>query len=318
MSTQASIDAEINAQLPSGSNITASVLRQVLHDMNAAVFQSIPPTTTPSVGSILSATTASTTVWTPTPSLGVNGGLGGAITFNGSTSGSIALVPTTTGSSLNINQSVYGPLVTFTGPNAIIANQISITAAITGVDPIVKAIGTDANVNLELQGQGGSGAVELLAPSGAISATVLNGVQIGSPTGGDKGAGTLNVATGIYINAASAEVAQRVNGTVGVTGTTTYGLSIPTGATVTEVTAYTTTAFGATGGVTLSGGTVATDTTYFSATTITTLGVHSINITGAGQSSMPAGSPNYFLTLTQSGTLSNVGTALIVVNYLPA
>lgn len=37
--TQAALDQEINAFLPSGSGITAGQLRQVLHDMNAGIFQ---------------------------------------------------------------------------------------------------------------------------------------------------------------------------------------------------------------------------------------------------------------------------------------
>lgn len=37
--TQASLDAEINSFLVSGSDITAAALRQVLHDMNAGIFQ---------------------------------------------------------------------------------------------------------------------------------------------------------------------------------------------------------------------------------------------------------------------------------------
>src|SRR5690606_28048728 len=36
--------------------------------------------------------------------------------------------------------------------------------------------------------------------NGAVRATLFSGLQIGSPTGGDKGAGTINVATNIYKN----------------------------------------------------------------------------------------------------------------------
>lgn len=36
--------------------------------------------------------------------------------------------------------------------------------------------------------------------TGATALTIGSGLQIGAPTGGDKGAGTLNVATGIYLN----------------------------------------------------------------------------------------------------------------------
>jgi hypothetical protein len=66
---QANIDAEINAQLPSTGQqfITAARLRQVLHDMNAAVFQgavgSVQFSGTPSAGYIPIATSPTTAAW---------------------------------------------------------------------------------------------------------------------------------------------------------------------------------------------------------------------------------------------------------------
>jgi hypothetical protein len=61
--TQAGIDGEIDLQLPSGADITASALRLVLHDMNAGIFQTgITGFATPStaVGLTASAGTAAT------------------------------------------------------------------------------------------------------------------------------------------------------------------------------------------------------------------------------------------------------------------
>jgi hypothetical protein len=57
------------------------------------------------------------------------------------------------------------------------------------------------------------------------NATLINGLQLGSPTGGDKGAGTLNAASGVYLNGEGPikAIAQIVNSETGAvsTGTTT-------------------------------------------------------------------------------------------------
>jgi len=63
--TQAGIDAEINTNILSGGDITAATLRQVLHDMNAATFQSGATgiaTPTGKVGLIAAAGTLSTVI----------------------------------------------------------------------------------------------------------------------------------------------------------------------------------------------------------------------------------------------------------------
>ncbi len=315
---QADIDTEINNQLLSGSKFSATTLRGVLHDMNAAAFQSIPPTVV-ATGAVLNALSPSSYSWTPTPSLGVNGGTGGSLLFNGATSGNVTLAPGTAGSSFSILHSSFGSMLSVTGPGATIANQVSTLAAITGNAPKLMAIGTDVNVNLALQPQGGSGATTFLNGTGAVVTSILNGIQIGSPTGGDKGAGTLNSASTIYLNNAPIEAAQRITGTVGATGSTDFSLTLLPGSTVIGVIVYTTTAFGASGtAVNLTAGSAVGGTGFISAQNIKSIGIVNPLLNGPDaqlQSSLPNVSPNYFIRLSQLGTPSNTGAATIVVRY---
>lgn len=315
--TQAQIDAEIEAQLITGSDITALQLRGVLHDMNAAGFQGVPPPSAP-FGSVLSAITPSNYNWTTTPALGANGAVGGSLQLFGSTSGSITLAPTTAGSTLTISQDGFGTMLQITGPGATIANQVQMLAATTGNAATIQAVGTDTNVNLAFDTQG-SGAVLFISPSTALSASILNGIQVGTPTGGDKGLGTLNSASTIYVNNDPVEAAHRITGTVGVSGTTSFSASIPPNASVIGITVFTTTAFAASGTVTLSAGSAAGDNAYVAAQNIQSLGVYKLLLNGfaaQNQGSLPNTSPNYFITITQTGTPSNVGAATILIHYV--
>jgi hypothetical protein len=317
--TQAAIDTEINNQLLSGSEITALALRSVLHDMNAAAFQSIPPTVV-ATGSVLNALSPSSYSWTATPSLGVNGGTGGSLKLYGATSGSVTFAPSTAGSTFNVSSDSFGTMLSVAGPGATIANQVSTLASITGTAPKVMAIGTDINVSLVLQPQGGSGAVTVLNGPGTTVTSIINGIQIGAPTGGDKGAGTLNSASTIYVNNSPVEAAQRVTGTVGATGSTDFSLILLPGSTVIGVTVFTTTAFGASGtAVNLTAGSAVGDAGYIGAQNIKALGVYQLLLNGSLaqiQNSLPNVSPNYFIRLTQLGTPSNTGAVIIVVRYV--
>jgi hypothetical protein len=316
--TQAAIDTEINNQLLSGSEITALALRSVLHDMNAAAFQSIPPTVV-TTGSVLNALSPSSYSWTATPSLGVNGGTGGSLKLYGATSGSITFAPSTAGSTFNVSSDSFGTMLSVAGPGATIANQVSTLASITGIAPKIMAIGTDINVSLALQPQGG-GAVTVLNGSGATVTSLINGIQIGMPTGGDKGAGTLNSASTIYINNGPVEAAWRITGTVGATGSTDFSLTLLPGSTVIGVTVFTTTAFGASGtAVNLTAGSAVGDAGYIGAQNIKALGVYQLLLNGSLaqiQNSLPNVSPNYFIRLTQLGTPSSTGAVIIIVRYV--
>ncbi len=317
--TQAQINDEINSKLPSGSDITALTLRGVLHDMNASAFQSLPPTVVAS-GSVLNALSPSSYSWTSTPTLGVNGGIGGLLKLFGTTSGSITLAPSTAGSTFNISSDGFGTMLSVASPGAAIANQISTLASITGSAPVLQATGTDTNVNLALQGQGSAGAVTILDSTSTTRVSILTGIQVGSPTGGDKGGGTINSASTIYMNNDPIQAAQRLTGTVGATGSTDYSLTLLPGSSVIGVTVFTTTGFGASGtAVNLTAGSAAGDTAYISAQNIKALGVYQPLLNGSaaqGQSSLPNVSPNYFMRLTQLGTPSSTGVAKILVRYV--
>lgn len=315
--TQAILDNEINTLLASGSDLTASNLRQVLHDMNSSTFQGTPPTAIPVIGSVLVATSALTSVWTPNPFLGVNGGIGGSLTFNAAITGSVTLSIDPNSNALYFSQANYGTIFALIGAGGPTANYIGTISAVSNVRPIVKAIGTDTNVSLGLQAQGGF--IELLTPAGIPSLTSFQGIQIGAPAGGDIGTGTLNTAGSIYINSIPVEVAYRLGGTVGAVANTHYNLTLPSGITVTGVTAYTLTAFLASGSVTLQAGTGAGDNSYIAAQSIKSLGVVPLSFSGAsapqGQYLLPATSPNYCLTIVQGGTPSATGSALILIKY---
>lgn len=62
----------------------------------------------------------------------------------------------------------------------------------------LRAGGTASNIKTLISGKGASG-VELYG-NGAVRLAAIDGIQIGSPTGGDKGAGTVNSASNIFQN----------------------------------------------------------------------------------------------------------------------
>lgn len=67
---------------------------------------------------------------------------------------------------------------------------------------------TDGTVTGQISMSGGAVSVgatsahslQLMANSGSIRATILNGIQVGSPTGGDQGVGTINAASDLKVN----------------------------------------------------------------------------------------------------------------------
>ena len=246
--TQASLDQEINSTLVSGNDITAAQLRQVLHDMNAGIFQD-----------------GVTGFNTPANSVGLASSAGTATTAMRSDA------------TLALSQSITP---TWTGPHAF-SNSTPSTTPTTGAVTVTGGMGIAGMLNL---------------------------------------GGTLNAAGSIYVNLAPVEVAQRATGTVsGTVSTTDITFSLPTGATLISVRAYTTTAFLATGTINLTAGSAAGDTAYITSQNIKALGLVVLNLNGtgiAGMSSLPAGTPNFFVRITQTGTPSAVGSAVIVVGYL--
>jgi hypothetical protein len=96
-------------------------------------------------------------------------------------------------------------------------------------------------------------------------------------------------------------------------------LSLPTGARITSMLVYTTTAYtGNTGNVTLQIGSAAAGAQYVAATRIDAIGVVTltpVNAQAAALLSLPAGTPNFFIRIVQAASSTAVGAGTLVVNY---
>lgn len=282
--TQAQIDGEINSLLPSGSDITAATLRQVLHDMNASVFQS----------GVTGFAAPSTAV--------------GLVAQPGTTQTALR-----SDAQLAISQAIT-PVWT--------AQHIFASGTQT-VSPTTGALTVTAPGGIGVGGSVWAGGALTTGTLGTAGVLTLNGSAINSTPAVltvSQITGVLQVGGSLSVAGAPVQVAQRVTGTVsGTVSTSDYSFTIVSGATVLGVTAYTTTAFGAVTAVNLTAGTAAGDNAYVQAQTIKSLGVVSLLLNGtnvAGLASLPSGSPNFFVRLTQTGGNSGVGSAVIVVDYL--
>jgi hypothetical protein len=116
--------------------------------------------------------------------------------------------------------------------------------------------------------------------------------------------------------ASSVQVAQRLAATVTAVANTDYTMSLPTGATILGITVYTTTAFLAATDAKFQAGNAAGDASYVAGTSIKAAGVVAMVLAGAAQGAMPAGTPNLFMRIVQTGAASAVGAATIIVDYL--
>jgi hypothetical protein len=100
--------------------------------------------------------------------------------------------------------------------------------------------------------------------------------------------------------------------------TTALALNLPTGATLLAANVYTTTAYTGTTVTVQAGSTVGAADYFAASASIKSLGVVS-NLTFAtnvaGILSLPAGTPNFFVTITQTGP-TNVGAGQLVVEYV--
>lgn len=244
--TQASLDAEINSFLVSGSDITAAQLRQVLHDMNAGIFQN-----------------------------GVTG---------------------------------FGPQVNLVGLTPIQGS-------------LATALQSDTTLALS----------QAIVPVWTGIHTFNNLTPATSPfTGGAVFAGGVGIAGALYVGqtlyagsttiAAPVEVGQRATGTVsGTVSTTSLTFALETGATIIGIDIFTTTAFLASGSVGLVAGSAAGDNGYATIQSIKGTGKVSLIFNGTlaqNVGSMPSGTPNLWLTISQGGTASAVGQCLVAVRYL--
>lgn len=95
--------------------------------------------------------------------------------------------------------------------------------------------------------------------------------------------------------------------------------TLPTGALVRSMTAYTTTAFTAVTDAQISVGNAAAGAQYVTAVSIKALGIVSLTLLAAqaaALASFPSGSPNLFIRIAQSGGNTAVGSGLLVVSYV--
>jgi len=128
---QASLDNEINLQLPSGSaGITAAALRGVLHDMNVAIFQGALPSGSPvAAGYVPNSTAVGIAGWTSALVLGSSGLSGGSIVLNGLISGNVALSTGSVGGGLVASVGSAG-LSVISGGNTLISTIAGIQAGL--------------------------------------------------------------------------------------------------------------------------------------------------------------------------------------------
>ena len=128
--------------------------------------------------------------------------------------------------------------------------------------------------------------------------------------------GLVDSTTGI---AAKAHVSQRVTLAVTAVANTDFTVSIPPGATLTSLVVYTGTAFTAGTDCKISAGISAGDASYVALQTVAAIGVVTLTLVAAAAATLgafPAGSPNLFVRLVQTGTATAVGAATLVVNYV--
>lgn len=167
---------------------------------------------------------------------------------------------------------------------------------------------------------------DLLFP---MTPTSIDGMTIGATTP-EPGtfttatATTATIGTGGIVDQTSGirgvvNTAQRLSLPVTAVASTAFTMSLPAGAMVIQAQVYTTTAYtGAT--VTIQIGATASASDYVSAVTIKTAGLHPLTLIEPGGSSIPLSSlpapPNLFITITQTATYTNVGAAVLMVEYV--
>jgi hypothetical protein len=289
--TQSNLDSEINTQLASGIDITAATLRQVLRDMNAAVFQSgVTGFASPSAQIGLASQAGSST---------------SAMRADAAPALNVGIAPIWTG-------------------QHIFAAGVSTTSAITGT-VIINSPG-----GLGVGGNGYFGGFLNIGSLGTAGQLQMNGSAAGTATLTISALGntaTLSGTMSLYGNivASPVEAGQKVTGTCsGTVATTDISMIIPPGVTLLGIQAYTTGSFGASGSVNLTAGTAIGDNAYLTATNIKALGFVNPNWTANAAAAManlasmpgPAGVANFFIRLTQTGTPSSAGSAVIMVDYM--
>jgi collagen type VII alpha len=158
--------------------------------------------------------------------------------------------------------------------------------------------------SFNIAGSGTAGTIATLTTAMQISFT--GGVQVGLPTGGDKGAGTVN-ATGLYVNGTT--VGFGFTGSVGFTGSigTTGGTGFTGSGGATGGTGFTGSG-GATGGTGFTGSTGVTGGTGFTGSVGTTGGTGFTGSTGVTGGTGFTGSTGVTGGTGFTGSIGNTGT----------
>lgn len=143
--------------------------------------------------------------------LGVAQTFTAAQTFTGGLTASAGTVSLTSPTMTTATVSSGGLTVT-AGGLKVTAGGIGVGITPVGGQPIVLHTATDHNLSvtdstngplIQAQNDANSASVAVLIGNGSnviATFTPSGGLQMGAPTGGDKGAGTLNVASGVYLN----------------------------------------------------------------------------------------------------------------------
>jgi len=136
-------------------------------------------------------------------------------------------------------------------------------------------------------------------------------------------AASLWLGSGGLVDAASGisgkqDYIQKLSLPVTATANTDFTMSVPTGATLLRATVYTTTGYGATTDAKIEIGSSAGDASYVAQTSIKAVGVVNLTLVAAAAAALlsaPAGSPNLFIRIVQTGTTSATGAATLVLEY---
>jgi hypothetical protein len=137
--------------------------------------------------------------------------------------------------------------------------------------------------------------------------------------------GALWLGTGGITDAASGisgkvVCAIRLSLPVTAVASTPFTLSLPTGATIVSATVYTSTAYAAATNAFVEIGSAAAGQQYVAQTSIQAAGVVALTFAAtaaaaAAMASLPAGTPNLFVTVVQTGAASATGAATLVIEY---
>jgi hypothetical protein len=136
-------------------------------------------------------------------------------------------------------------------------------------------------------------------------------------------AGTFNLGAGGVVDSTSGvagrtDYIQMLMLPVTAVANTDFTMSVPVGCTLLSATVYTSVAYTAATDCKIQIGNVAAGAQYVAPVSIAAIGMVPLTLLAAQTPaflSMPAGFPNLFIRIVQSGAASAVGTAKLVINY---